>query len=112
MARSATRPASGGTSRGPERNHPATPSGECTELQRGEDVVPLEVGVVGEHLLDRHACSQELPQSFNGITQTADCRLAMANCLVGRDALQPVTIPLGPGWLTWASMVSQATDPS
>lgn len=61
-----------------KRDHPTTASSECAELQRGEDVVTLEVGVVGEHLLNRHPPGQQLQQGLNRVPRASYRWLTMA----------------------------------
>jgi hypothetical protein len=42
------------TSRRAKWNHPATARGKRAELQRGKEIITLEVRLVGEYFLDRH----------------------------------------------------------
>lgn len=73
------------------RRRAGTPGGHpqrARELECGEEVVTLEVWVVGEHLLNRHACRQNLQQGLDRIAQTSHRRLAVADRRVGRNALQ------------------------
>jgi len=74
-------------SRGQRHNAAAGRAGP--ELQRREDVVALQVRIVGEHFVDRHARRQQLEHALNGVAQPSDRRLAMADRGVGCDALEP-----------------------
>ena len=56
-----------GTSRRAERDHAATASGQRPELQGGKDVLTLEIRVVVEHLVDRHAGRQQLQQALDRV---------------------------------------------
>jgi hypothetical protein len=44
-----------GTSRRAKWDHPATARSKGAELQRSKQIITLEIRVVGEHFLDRHA---------------------------------------------------------
>ncbi|MEO7194941.1 MAG: hypothetical protein ABIZ05_08980 [Pseudonocardiaceae bacterium] len=68
-----------GTSRRPERNHLATACGKGAELQRGKQIVTLEIRVVGEDVLDRHARGQQLEQVLDGVSKTSNGRLAVTH---------------------------------
>ena len=58
----------------------------------------LEVRIIGEHVLDRHARGQELEEVLDGVSQTTNRRLAVTDRRVRHDAIQPghgTTVPLG-----------------
>ena len=52
-------------------------------------VVTLEVRVVGDHILDRHAGGQQLEEVLDRVAQPPDGRLAVADRGVGRDPVEP-----------------------
>jgi len=99
-------------SRRAERDHPAPAGNERTELQRGEEVVTLQVRIVGEHLVDRHTGRQELQQALDGVTQTPDRRLTMTDRWVRRDAIQPRHVTTVPPQHAIAGIVRQVGRPS
>ncbi len=68
-----------GTSRGVEREDPTLPGRECPELQSGQQVRPLKVGIVGDDVVDRHPGGEQFEQSFDRIPQSANDRLTMTN---------------------------------
>ena len=49
-----------------------------TELQGRQQVIALEIGVVLEHVFDRHARREELEKILDRITQTSNRRLPVA----------------------------------
>ena len=65
-----------------------TPRGQRTELQGSQEIVTLQVWVVGKHLLDRHTRRQQLEQTRHGIPQTSHRRLAVAQRRVRGDAIE------------------------
>jgi len=68
-----------GTSRGVEREDPTLPGRECPELQSGQQVRSLKVGIVGDDVLDRHPGGEQFEQRFDRIPQSANNRLTMTN---------------------------------
>jgi len=77
-----------GTSRGAEGPDRLAARGERRKLQSREQVIALQVGVVGEDLLHRHPRSQQLQQHLDGIPQSTDHRLAVADRRVGGDPVE------------------------
>ena len=69
----------------------ATSNREGCELQRGEDVVSLQVGILGEQLVDLHATREQLEQTLDGVAQPSNTnrRVPVADGWVRRDALKP-----------------------
>ncbi len=43
-----------------EWQHLVMTSGQCFKLQRGEQILPFEVGVVGQDIFDCHARSEKI----------------------------------------------------
>lgn len=78
-----------GTSRCGQRHHAAAPRRASTELQRGKDVLALQVRVISEQLVDRHARRQQLEQILDGVAQPPDRRLPVADRGIRRNALKP-----------------------
>jgi hypothetical protein len=84
-----------GTSRRGQRDH-APSRRASTELKRSQDVVALQVRVVGEDLVDCHARGEQLQHALNRVAQPSDRRLPVADGWVGRDAVESghaLTIP-------------------
>ena len=67
------------------------------ERQHGEEIFPLKILIVGDDLVNRHAGTEQLKQTLNGVAKPADAGLAMADCRIDRDSLKKlfhfVTIP-------------------
>lgn len=55
------------------------PGGLRSELERREEVVTFEVGVIVEDLFDRHAAGEQLEKALHRIAQSADRRLPVAD---------------------------------
>jgi hypothetical protein len=82
-----------------------TPRGQCTELQRSQEIVTLQVWVVGKHLVDRHTRRQRLEQTLYGIPQTSHRRLTVAYRWIRRDAIES-------GHISIIAPALQATNPA
>ena len=72
----------------PSGTHPAAAGRECPELQGGQQIVALEVGIILQYVIDRHARRQQLQQAFHRIPQPAHRRLTVADRWVRRDPRQ------------------------
>lgn len=78
-----------GTSHSAERHDTAHAGGESTELQSGEQVIALEVGMVLQDLVDRHTRGEELEEVLDGVPEASDGRLTMADGRVRGDPIKP-----------------------
>ena len=61
--------------------------GQRAELQCGEKVLTLKIGVVGEYVLDRHARGDEFEQRLDRVPHATHDRLTMTHRRVGSDPL-------------------------
>lgn len=55
------------------------------KLKTGEDIVPLKIGKLGEHLFHGIATRQIFEDTLDGIPQTADAGFAMTHSRINRD---------------------------
>lgn len=67
-----------GSSRRAERYAFAANRGRA-ELQSGIEIIDVEIGVVSEHGVKRHAGGEQLQQMLYGVSESADDRLAMTH---------------------------------
>lgn len=56
------------------------------KLKAGEDIIPLKVGKLGEHLFYRIAPCEIFKDTLDGIPQTTDAGLPMTHRRINRDA--------------------------
>jgi hypothetical protein len=59
--------------------------GECEDR---EQVRAFEVGIVGEHFVERHSRAEEVKERFDRVAETADAGLAVAYGRVDGDAVE------------------------
>ena len=56
------------------------------KLKTGQNIVPFQIGKLGQHILHGIAPGQIFEKAFDGIPQTTDTGLSMANFRINRDS--------------------------
>jgi hypothetical protein len=56
------------------------------KLKAGEDIIPLKIGKLGEHMLHGIAPRQIFEDTLDGIPQATDTGLTMTHSRINRDA--------------------------
>jgi hypothetical protein len=62
------------------------------KLKTGQNIVPFQIGKLGQHLLHRIAPGQIFKDAFDRITQTTDTGLPMTNFRINRDAREQTVV--------------------
>lgn len=62
--------------------------GERAELKGGDQILGLEVGIVGENLLPAHPRRQEIEKHGHGVAQPPDHGLSVADLRIADDSSQ------------------------
>jgi hypothetical protein len=70
----------------PHQVHAASPRHPAGERRLGQEVVALQVFVVGQDRIDRHAGAEQFQERLHRIAEPADARLAVAHRRVDRDS--------------------------
>src|SRR4051794_41617505 len=70
----------------PHRLEPPRPHQPGGEGEGGEQVIPLQVLVVGQDLVGRHPGTEQLEEHLDGVAEATDTRLAMADVRVDGDS--------------------------
>lgn len=63
--------------------------GQRAELQCGQKILAFKVGIVREHVFNRHAGGEKVKQRLDRITQTTHHRLTVTHNRVHGDSVQP-----------------------
>ena len=66
----------------------ASPGQPCRVRQHSQQVVSLQILIVRQDLVVRHAGTQQFQQRLNGVSQSPHTRLAVAHGRVNRDSSQ------------------------
>jgi hypothetical protein len=74
-------------------------SGQCGKLQSSEKILPLEVGIVIQNVINGHPRSEEVQEIGDWVSQPADDRLAVADSRVGGDPVKTRHVTSVPVWL-------------
>jgi hypothetical protein len=72
----------------PSQRNPPVPDRERPVLEGSQNVIPLEIGIVGQDLIDRHAPGQELQDVGYRVPQPANHRLAVTDLRVRSDSVE------------------------